>query len=534
MITGTAAAERRVGFVFSGQGSQRAGMAAGLHQASPVFAAVFDRVCGLLEARLGEPVADVVLGRAYPERADETLFAQTGLFAVQAGLVALLAGCGIVPQAVAGHSVGEVAAAYVAGVLSLEDACTLVSARARLMQALPGGGAMCAIAAPEAEVKAALAGMDAVSLAAVNGPAATVISGDAEAVAEVAAGFIERGVRMKELRVSHAFHSARMDPVLVELAEVAGSLAYQAPALPWVSGLTGELTTGCEPGYWPRQAREAVRFADTVTAMAAQGVTTFLEVGPDGTLSALGPAALSPADGSQEQPVFVPAQRPGELAVPALMAALAAAFARGVPVDWAAVVPVGRQVELPTYAFQRRRFWPRPGGGTGDVRGAGLTATGHPLLGAAVELADGGVVLTGRLSVPSQPWLADHVVSGTMLFPGTGFVELAAQAGDTAGCPVVDELMVEAPLVLPASGGVQVRVTVGGGTPRTVEIHARAEGTQAWRRHASGVLVTAAALAGGAGDVAVWPPAARNRRPPDRTPGHLLAGRPGRLRPASR
>ena len=354
-------AQPRVGFLFSGQGSQRAGMAAGLYVASPVFAGVFDRVCALLEVELGEPVADVVLGRAHSERADETLFAQAGLFAVQAGLVALLAGCGIVPEAVTGHSVGEIAAAYVAGVLSLEDACALVAARARLMQSLPGGGAMCAIAVPEAEVAAALAGTGGVSVAAVNSPASVVISGDAEAVAEVSAGFAARGVRTKELRVSHAFHSARMDPILDELAQAAGRLAYRAPAMVWVGALTGELVPECGPGYWVRQAREAVRFADAVAVMAAQGIGSFLEIGPDGTLSALGPAALPAGDGEPGiEQVFVPVQRPGQPAVPALVTALARVHVAGVPVDWAAVLPAGRRVELPTYAFRHQRYWPAP------------------------------------------------------------------------------------------------------------------------------------------------------------------------------
>ena len=198
------------------------------------------------------------------------------------------------------------------------------------------------------------------------------------------------------------------------------------------------------------------------------------------------------------------------------LASLGEVFTRGIPVDWAAVLPAGQRVDLPTYAFQRQRYWPRPGGGAGDVRGAGLASTGHPLLGAAVELAaGGGVVLTGRLSVGSQPWLADHVVGGAVLFPGTAFVELAVQAGEAVGCPVVEELMLEAPLVLPASGGVQVQVAVGAPGPderRTVEVHARAEGSQGWGRHASGVLAAAAVLADGvladaAGELAVWPPA---------------------------
>ena len=247
-LPGAAGARPRVGFVFSGQGSQRAGMGAELHAASPVFAAAFDQACALLEDQLGVPVAEVVLGRDQAgdaagagtpagaddgggvARADQTMFAQAGLFAVQAGLVALLAACGITPDAVAGHSVGEVAAAYAAGVLSLDDACALVAARARLMQALPSGGAMTAIQATEAEVTAALAGVAGVSVAAVNGPASVVISGDAGAVDLVAGVFVARGRRTRRLRVSHAFHSHRMEPVLAELGQVAAGLAYAATA----------------------------------------------------------------------------------------------------------------------------------------------------------------------------------------------------------------------------------------------------------------------------------------------------------------
>ena len=238
-----------------------------------------------------------MLGRGGAERADETLFAQAGLFAVQAGLVALLAGCGIVPEAVAGHSVGEVAAAYAAGVLSLEDACALVAARARLMQALPGGGAMCAIAAPEAEVAAALAGTGGVSVAAVNGPASVVISGDAEAVAEVAAGFASRGVRVKELRVSHAFHSARMEPVLEELGQAAARLSYQVPAVPWAGALTGELVSECGPGYWVRQAREPVRFADAVRGAGRRG-----DLGVPGDRPGRDPVGAGPGGAARDGP----------------------------------------------------------------------------------------------------------------------------------------------------------------------------------------------------------------------------------------
>ena len=376
-VTGTAAAGVRVGFVFSGQGSQRAGMAAGLHAASPVFASVFDRACGLLEGRLGVPVGDVALGRGgngNPARADQTLYAQAGLVAVQAGLVAVLAQAGIVPEAVAGHSVGEIAASYAAGVLSLEDACALAAARAELMQALPDGGAMYAIAASEAEVTEALAGVGGAVIAAVNGPAQVVISGDAEATAEVAAGFAARGVRTRPLRVSHAFHSARMDPVLGPLSLAAADLDCQPPAIAWASTLTGEFVDRCEPGYWARQAREPVRYANAVTAMAARGITVFVEIGPDGTLTALGPAALTSRDEEQgEEPAFVAMQRPTQPAATALLTALAAVHVRGGAVDWAAVPagPAGRaaHVRVPAAAVLARAGRPRRTDGAGGRRG---------------------------------------------------------------------------------------------------------------------------------------------------------------------
>jgi len=510
VVSGAARDGVRVGFVFAGQGAQRAGMGRELHAASGVFAATFDRACALLEAELGLPVAEVVLSGAGEgdERADQTVFAQAGLFAVEAGLVALLASCGIRPDAVAGHSVGGIAAAYAAGVLSLEDACALVAARGRLMQALPGGGAMIAVQASEAEITAALSGVAGVSVAAVNGPASVVISGDAEAAEEVAASFKDLGRRTRRLRVSHAFHSHRMEPVLDELGQVAARLEHAMPRVPWAGALTGELMTGPGPEYWVRQAREAVRFADAVTVLAAQGVSVFIEIGPDGTLSAMGAGALD-----DPGTVFIPMLRPSQTAQAAAVAALAQAYVHGVAVDWAAVTGPGQPVDLPTYAFQRQHYWPRLMEMRGDVTSAGLGAVRHPLLGAVVELpGTSGIVLTGRLSVAAQPWLADHAVAGMVLLPGTAFVELAVRAADAAGCGQVEELTLEAPLVLPEGGAVQLEVLVGGPDQdghRTVEVYARpAESGEEppWTRHASGMLAPAAQPAD-AGELAVWPPA---------------------------
>ncbi|WP_369690767.1 beta-ketoacyl synthase N-terminal-like domain-containing protein [Nocardia crassostreae] len=497
--TGEHAEEPRLAMLFTGQGSQLPGMGKDVAAVYPVFRQALDEIAAqftdlerpLLEVMWAEP------GSAEAALLHRTDFTQPALFALEVALARLWRSWGVRPELVLGHSIGELAAAHLAGIFELGDACRLVAARGRLMQALPGGGAMTSLEADPDETADAIATLGLsgkVDIAGLNTPAQTVVSGDAAAVERMAAHFTAAGRKTKGLTVSHAFHSHHMDAMLAAFRAVAETVRFNPPELTIVSSLTGELAEPGElerPEYWIRQARRAVRFSDGIRTLHRQGVSTYLELGPQPVLSGMDAACLA-----EEKSVgWVPSLLAGKDGAATVQRSLAELHVRDVPIDWNGYFEPfgGVRVALPTYAFQRERFWFEPP--VQRAVGAGLNDTGHALLGGGVTIAGTEIsVFTTVVAADEPVWVREHQVMGAVLMPGTAFFEAMRAAGHAVAVGEWDvaDVVLFAPLVLSAGVPVRLQVTVGAaaGGGRPVQVYSAPEdGDGDWQLHAEGVLV---------------------------------------------
>ncbi|HEU5469700.1 MAG TPA: beta-ketoacyl synthase N-terminal-like domain-containing protein, partial [Actinophytocola sp.] len=512
VVSGTAGSGGKVAWVFPGQGGQWLGMAAGLLESSPVFAERLAECVGELQRWVDWPVWPVLRGEVDGPLVERVDVVQPVLWAVLVSLAEVWRSYGVVPAGVVGHSQGEIAAACVAGGLSIADGARVVALRSKAITKLAGVGGMVSVSLPAEQVPELLARCgDELGVAAVNGPSTVVVSGGAAALERLLDECARRGVRAKRIDVDYASHSVQVEEIREEILSGLAEIAPRSSQVPFYSTVTGEVldTTELDAGYWYRNLRSTVRFADTVRSMLDQGYQNLIEVGPHPVL------ATSIQDSIEQAGVdasVVGTLRRDDGGLDRMIASVGQAWCHGVAVDWPGMFAGAGWVELPTYAFQHEPYW-LTGGVVVDADGLGQQGVQHPLLGAAVDLPDtGGVVLTGRVAIGTQAWLADHAVNGTVLVPGTGLVELAVQAGERVGCDLLEELTLAAPMVLPERGALHVQVVVGGAQDderRQVSIYSRDEAAPAeiaWTRHATGTLAPAAEAAPPE-PLSSWPPA---------------------------
>ncbi|WP_399552568.1 type I polyketide synthase [Streptomyces sp. YIM 98790] len=498
VLLGTARPRGKTVFVFPGQGSQWSGMALALHRESEVFREQLDACAEALAPHADWNLLDALAGPL--ERVDVV---QPALWAVMISVAALWQHHGVAPDAVIGHSQGEIAAAHVAGALSLADSAAVVASRSKAITRLSGTGGMASLQLPEAETAQRIKRYGgAVEVAAVNGPASTVVSGTPGELADLVASCEADGIRARTIPVDYASHSEHVEDLRDEIVTALAGIEPRPARVPFHSTVTGGFLDGTEldAGYWFRNLRRTVGFAAGTRALLDQGHRVFVEVSAHPVLTtAIGATA---EDAEIDDAVVLESLRRDDGGPDRFRTALARAHVNGTGIDWR-IPPV--TADLPTYPFQRRRYWLEEPVAAGDTGALGLRPADHPLLGAALRTADGeGTVLTGRLSRTTQPWLAGHGLGGTVLLPGAALAELALHAGDQVGCGHLAELTLHAPVVLDADLDLQVLLGADTGDGRPVSVHTSPAGKDDWTRHATGVLTSQEPAA--PGDLAEWPP----------------------------
>ncbi|QKW18565.1 SDR family NAD(P)-dependent oxidoreductase [Kitasatospora sp. NA04385] len=507
-VSGGGLVSGRSVLVFPGQGSQWVGMAAELLAESEVFAGRMAECERALAPYVEWSLAEALGSEALLARVDVV---QPVLWAVMVSLAEVWRSFGVVPDAVVGHSQGEIAAAVVAGGLSLDDGARVVALRSRAVGALAGRGGMASVPLPVEVVRERI--KQRLSVAAVNGPSSTVVSGDADAVAALVAELVGEGVRARLIEVDYASHSAHVEEVRERLLADLEGIVPVSGGVPFFSTVTGGWldTKFLDAEYWYRNLRQTVEFGAATAALLGEGFRFFVESSPH---AVLGVAVGESVEAAGVDAVVLGTLRRGEGGRVQVLRAVGRGWERGLGVDWSGAFPGARRVELPTYAFQRTRYWLDVPTTSQDVASAGLATTGHPLLGAAMQVADSGeLLLSGRISLRTHPWLADHAVSGVVLLPGTAFLELALRAGAEADCPVVEELTLGSALVLPAEDAAHLQLRVAGPDGdgrRRLSVFARTTGDAdaPWTEHATGTLAPRPAgdPAGTGAALLSWPP----------------------------